>query len=317
MRLERTTRKLVDLSRLIPFGLAILLVACNRSAVDETTMQKVFASPEAAGQALVAAGKSGNQDAILAIFGPGSKQLIYTGDAVQDKQSVDGFLAAYGVMNRWRKIDDSTELLIVGADNVPFPIPLRKNDGGQWYFDTQAGREEILARRVGRNELAVIDVCLALADAQAEYFAGRHDGADKQYALKFISDKGKQNGLYWESAEGQPRSPLGPLVAFATSEGYNLQPKSHEPFHGYYFRILEKQGSHANGGAEDYVVNGKMVNGFGFVAYPAEYSVSGVMTFIVNQDGIVYQKDLGKTTADTAAAMTAFDPDSGWAAVQE
>jgi hypothetical protein len=166
--------------------------------------------------------------------------------------------------------------------------------------------------------LAVIDICGALADAQAEYFSQRHDGGSaKQYAVKFISDSGKQNGLYWESPEGQPRSPLGPMAAFATDEGYTVKADSHAAFHGYHFRILKKQGSHAPGGAKDYVVGGKMVGGFAFVAYPAEYGNSGVMTFIINQDGVLLQKDLGKTTTETATAMTEFDPDNTWSLVGE
>ena len=187
----------------------------------------------------------------------------------------------------------------------------------QWFFDTAAGKDEILSRRIGRNELAVIDICGALADAQAEYFSQRHDGSSsRQYAVKFISDPGRQNGLYWESTEGQPRSPLGPMAAFATDEGYTVKADSHA-FHGYHFRILKKQGSHAPGGAKDYVVGDQMVGGFAFVAYPAEYGNSGVMTFIINQDGVLLQKDLGKTTTETATAMTEFDPDNTWSLVEE
>jgi hypothetical protein len=221
-------------------------------------------------------------------------------------------------MHRWRKMPDDAQVLLIGADNFAFPIPLKKNGAGQWFFDAAAGKDEILARRIGRNELAVIDVCGALADAQAEYFSQPHEGAGaNQYAVKFISDTGKQNGLYWESAEGQPKSPLGPLAAFATTEGYSTKPNSHTPFHGYYFHMLNKQGSHAPGGAKDYMVNGKMMGGFAFVAYPAEYGNSGVMTFLINQDGVLLQKDLGKTTAETATAMSEFDPDTSWSLVQE
>ena len=174
-----------------------------------------------------------------------------------------------------------------------------------------------MRRRIGRNELAVIDVCGALADAQADYYSRRHDdGSTKQFALKFISDPGKQNGLYWESPDGQPKSPLGPLLAYATAEGYSAKPDAHQPFHGYYFRMLTRQGSNAPGGAKDYVVDGKMVGGFAFVAYPAEYGNSGVMTFIMNQDGVLLQKDLGKTTTETASAMTEFNPDASWTIVQ-
>jgi hypothetical protein len=309
------TRTIAVTTRLTLLALIILLVACNKS--DKPSV-KVFASPDEAGNALLAAAKSGDQNAVLAIFGPESKEIIFSGDPVQDKTTAEAFVAAYGVMHRWRKMPDEGQALLIGADNFAFPIPLKKNGEGQWFFDTVAGKDEILDRRIGRNELAVIDVCWALADAQAEYFSQRHDdGSTHHYALKFISDTGKQNGLYWESPEGQPRSPLGPLAAFATDEGYSLKPNSHVPFHGYYFHMLNRQGSHAPGGAKDYVVDGKMSGGFAFVAYPAEYGNSGVMTFSINQDGVLLQKDLGKTTKETATAMREFDPGDGWKPVGE
>ena len=323
--MSRTTRTIAIVTRFILLALLIPLAACSKSdnlPVKEPSVVKpsltVFASPDLAGTGLLDAAKSGDQNALLGIFGPDSKPLILSGDAVQDKATIDAFVAAYGVMHRWRKIRDDAQVLLVGADNFPFPIPLKKNADGQWFFDTAAGKDEILSRRIGRNELAVIDVCTAVADAQAEYISQPHDGGTtKQYAVKFISDAGRQNGLYWPSPEGQPRSPLGPLVAFATTEGYSAKADSHTPFHGYYFHMLNRQGSHAQGGAKEYVVNGNMVGGFAFVAYPAEYGNSGVMTFIINQDGVLLQKDLGKTTAETAAAMTEFDPDAGWSPVQE
>jgi Protein of unknown function (DUF2950) len=294
--------------------LLISLGACSKS---EKPSVRTFASPDDAGNALQTAGKADDQGALLAIFGPDSKELIFSGDPVEDKRVVDQFVAAYGVMHRWRKMADGSQILLVGATNFPFPIPLRKNDGGQWYFDTASGKEEVLSRRVGRNELAIIQVCQALAGAQQQYFSQLHDGSTtKQYAMKFISDPGKQNGLYWQSAEGQPQSPLGPLAAFATSEGYTVKPEAHMPFHGYYFHMLEGQSDKAKGGAKDYMVNGKMVRGFAFVAYPAEYRNSGVMTFIMNQDGVLFQKDLGEKTAEIAMAMTKFDPDQGWTPVQ-
>jgi hypothetical protein len=278
----------------------------------------VFTSPEEAGTALLEAANSGDQNAALAIFGTESKEIIFSGDAVQDKAAVDRFKVAYGVMHRWRKMPDGTQVLLVGADNFPFPIPLKKSAGGPWFFDTAAGKEEILTRRIGRNELAVIEVCGAMADAQAEYFSQPHDGGNtRQFALKFISDTGKQNGLYWQSPEGQPKSPLGPLVAFATTEGYSAKADAHTPFYGYFFHMLTRQGSHAPGGAKDYVVNGKMVGGFAFVAYPAEFGNSGIMTFIINQDGVLLQKDLGMTTTETATAMSEFDPDAGWSPVPQ
>jgi hypothetical protein len=290
--------------------LMVSIAGCNTSGKSSF---KTFSSPDAAGNGLLDAAKSGDQNALLAIFGPESKETIFSGDAVQDKATVDAFVAAYGMMHRWRKMPDDAQVLLIGADNFAFPIPLKKNAAGEWYFDIVAGRDEILSRRIGRNELAVIDVCGALADAEAEYFArSNHDGTTNHYAAKFISDTGKQNGLYWDSPEGQPKSPLGPLVAFATTEGYAVKPNSHLPFHGYFFHMLTRQGSHAQGGAKDYVVDGSMVGGFAFVAYPAEYGNSGVMTFIINQDGVLLQKDLGKTTTETATAMTEFDPDDSW-----
>jgi hypothetical protein len=308
-----STQRLALMTRLLLFAVLISFTACNKS--DESS-PKAYASPEDAGNALLQAAKSGDQNAILTVLGPDSKDVVSSGDAVQDKTVVDAFVAAYGDMHRFRKMPDGAQILLVGADNFPFPIPLKKNAGGQWFFDTAAGKDEILARRVGRNELAVIDVCLAMADAQAEYFSQKRDGANaQQYALKFISDSGKQNGLYWESPDGQPKSPLGPLVAFATDEGYNAKPAARAPFHGYNFRMLKKQGTHAPGGAKDYVVDGKMVGGFAFVAYPAEYGNSGVMTFLIDQDGVLLQKDLGKTTTETATAMDSFDPDNTWTVV--
>ena len=313
--MSQATRRMKITSRLILLATLIPFVGCNKAAKPS---YQLFASPDDAGNGLLSAAKSGDPNTIIAVFGPDSKDIIVTGDPVQDKNTDDKFVAAYDAMHRWRKMPDESQILLIGADNFPFPIPLKKNAAGQWYFDVAAGREEILARRIGRNELSVIDVCRALADAQAEYYSERHDdGSTHQFAVKFISDSGKQNGLYWDSPEGQPKSPLGPLAAFATNEGYSLQPDSHAPFHGYFFHMLTRQGSHAAGGAKDYVVNGTMTGGFAFVAYPAQYRNSGVMTFIINQDGILLQKDFGAATAQTAAAMTEFDPDPSWRPVEQ
>lgn len=279
----------------------------------------VFRTSDDAGNALVAAARSTDRTAAAqAIFGPDSKELISSGDPVQDREAIEAFVARYEVMHRWRRLPDGRQILLVGADNFAFPIPLKKSADGQWFFDTAAGKQEILNRRIGRNELAIIDVCEAVARAQNEYHSQLHDGATtKQYALKFISDPGKQNGLYWQPSPGQPESPLGPLVAFATAEGYSAKPDAHVPFHGYYFHMLNGQTDNARGGAKNYVVGGKMVEGFAFVAYPAEYGNSGIMTFIINQDGVLLQKDLGKTTTDTATAMSEFGPDHSWSPVEE
>jgi hypothetical protein len=312
---SRATRSTSILSSLIPLAIVILFAGCSKSAKPS---YQTFSSPDDAGNALLTSAKSGDSNAVIAVFGPDSKDIVVTGDPVQDKNTADQVVAAYNAMHRWRKMPDGSQTLLLGADNFPFPIPLKKNTAGQWYFDVAAGREEILIRRIGRNELAVIDVCVALADAQAEYYSMHHDdGSTHVFAAKFISDTGKQNGLYWASAEGQPKSPLGPLAAFATNEGYSLKPDSHVPFHGYYFHMLTRQGANVPGGAKDYVVNGKMTGGFAFVAYPAEYRNSGVMTFINNQDGVLLQKDLGTTTEQIAAAMTEFNPDESWTTARQ
>ena len=309
------THRIAITTQLILLAVIISFLGCEKAAKPSFT---AFSSPDEAGKGLLDAAKAGDQNAVLAIFGTDSKDIIFSGDAVQDKATVGAFVTGYEEMHRWRNMPDGSQMLLIGAQNYPFPIPLKKNDSGQWFFDTAAGKEEILRRRIGRNELAVIDVCGALADAQADYYSRRHDdGSTKQFALKFISDPGKQNGLYWDSPDGQPKSPLGPLLAYVTDEGYSVKRDAHQPFHGYYFHMLYRQGSHAPGGAKDYRVDGKMVAGFAFVAYPGEYGNSGVMTFIMNQDGVLLQKDLGKTTTETASAMTQFDPDASWNIVQE
>jgi hypothetical protein len=300
----------------VGFVFLLSLTACNQKQQPASVQgPKTFASPDEAGKALADAAKSQSRDAVLAIFGPGSAEMISSGDAAEDKTALNGFAQAYQVMNRWRKLGDGSELLLVGADNQAFPIPLMKNAAGQWYFDAAAGKDEILARRIGLDELHAIDICAALADSQAQYFSQKHGGT-RQYAQKFISDAGQQNGLYWESPQGSPRSPLGPLVALATQEGYTINPGRAQPYYGYSFRLLENQGSAARGGAKSYIVNGKMTGGFAYVAYPAKYDDTGVKTFVINQSGVVYEKDLGKDTADLAKAMTEFNPDNTWTPLQ-
>jgi hypothetical protein len=303
---------------LLVLALAIPLASCSKSKEPEKPSTRAYASADEASSALLAAVKSGDQSALVAIFGPDSKEVITSGDAVQDKRVAEEFATGYEKMHRWRKMPDGSQVLLVGTDNFAFPIPLKKNEGGKWYFDAAAGKDEILSRRIGRNELAIIETCKAVADAQAEYFSQVHTGeTTKQYAMKFISDPGKQNGLYWKSMEGQPESPLGPLAAHAASDGYTANPEGHTNFHGYYFRLLKGQTDNAPGGAMEYVVEGKPVGGFALVAYPAEYGNSGVMTFIINKDGVLLQKDLGKTTTEKATAMSEFDPDGSWFIVED
>ena len=277
----------------------------------QSAAQKTFASPADAGAALLEAAKAGDQTALLAIFGSDGKDIVFSGDPVRDQRNLQEFVAAYNQMNRWGKLKAGGQVLYVGADNYPFPIPLDQNAKGQWYFDTAAGKDEILARRVGKDELTAIAASRAAAEAEREYFKKTHDGdIVRQYATKFVSDPGKHDGLYWPVAEGQEPSPLGRYGDFAKAlQSGNSQPRS---FNGYYFVILTKQGDQAPGGARSYVVNGKLTRGFAVLAFPAEYRNSGIMTFLVGEDGKVYQKDLGEKTAGAASTITAYNPADGW-----
>ena len=291
------------------------LAGCNKAnnATAEKPVQRTFASPADAGAAFLEAAKSDDRPALLAIFGPDSNSVLLSGDPVRDKDNLKDFVAAYTQMHRWREIKVGGQILYVGADNFPFPIPLGQNPSGQWYFDTPAGKDEILARRIGKGELTAIAACAALGDAEQQYFRQPHDGDPvKQYAQRIASDPGKQNGLYWQAAEGQPASPLGPVGDFAKAAGYVGTGAKPQPFEGYYFQILTKQGDKAKGGAKDYISSGKMTGGFAFLAYPSEYRNSGIMTFIIGNDGMVYQKDLGEKTADAAATVTEYNPGEGW-----
>jgi hypothetical protein len=297
------------------FATVLLMLAVSLACKSHKPEVRGYATPDDAANALISAAKAGDQNVLLAIFGPQSKDLLYSGDPVEDKNAVTAFVSRYDVLHRWRKMEDGSQVLVVGADNFPFPFPLKKSGDGRWFFDVAAGKEEILNRRVGRNELAVIDLCEAVVDAQAEYYAQKHGGL-KQYAQKFVSDPGLENGLYWPDTPGRPKSPVGPLAAQATADGYKADPAHHQPFHGYYFTMLTKQGSDAPGGAKDYIVNGKMTGGFAVVAHPAKYGDSGVMTFMVASDGAVLEKDLGKTTEQASAAITEFNPDRTWTVVK-
>lgn len=283
-------------------------------AAEPAAGQKSFTSPRQAVEALAVAVKNNDLAALTAIFGPAGEDLISSGDPVADQRGRQHFLKAYNKKNRIEQKGEDTAVLHVGNKDYPFPIPLVRQDK-MWFFDTPAGKDEILNRRIGRNELRTIKVMHAYTEAQREYSAckDRNGNCIGEFAQKLISSKGKRDGLYWPAAKGKPVSPFGPLIARASAEGYagNLDTDTPEPFHGYLFKILTAQGPHAEGGAFNYVVNGHMVLGFGLVAYPARYGVSGVMTFIVNQEGVVYQKDLGDKTPE-AADMTTFDPDPTW-----
>jgi Protein of unknown function (DUF2950) len=279
--------------------------------------EKTFSSPGDAVVALVVAVKAQDNAAIQQLFGSNASQIAHTGDAVADKNMRDDFLRRYDEMHRVVIEPDGTATLYVGADNWPLPVPMVKTAGEQWYFDGEAGQKEVLYRRVGRNENDAIDVCHGLVQAQLDYASAPRDGdKTKHYALKFVSDEGKQNGLYWKTTEDEEPSPIGPQIVAANGEGYDIQQGKVTPFHGYYYRILTKQGRNAKGGARDYVVDGKLTRGFAFIAYPAEYRNSGVMTFIVNQSGVVYQKDLGAQTANIASKMQEYDPDGTWEQVE-
>ena len=275
--------------------------------------EKTFASPGAAVLALYDAAKSNDQQALSAIFGSNSNDILHTGDSVADNNIRTDFVKRYDQMHRVVLEPNGSATLYVGAENWPLPIPIVKNDGGSWYFNTEEGKKEILYRRIGRNENDAIDILHTLVAAQHDYADETHDGdKTKHYALKFISDDGKQNGLYWKTGDNDPPSPIGPLLVSATGEGYAMQQGKQTPYHGYYYRLLTKQGAAAKGGAKDYIVNGQLTRGFAFVAYPAEYRNSGVVTFIVSQDGTVYEKDLGPDTQKIASSMTEYNPDQTW-----
>ncbi len=305
------------------FGFAIIaalmmLAEFCQSALGADAKQKTFKSPEEAVRVLIEAVKRNDTKELVTIFGSAGKELIFSGDEVADKAWRDRFLKAYEEMNKLVSENETKMILHVGNGDWPYPIPVVKK-GEKWFFDTEAGREEILNRRIGRNELNAIQVCLAYVDAQREYVLKDRD-EDKllEYAQRLISKEGEKNGLYWEAKEGEEQSPLGPLIAKAAVEGYTGKRPvgKRSPYHGYYYRILKAQGKNARGGEYDYVVNGKMIGGFALVGYPAEYGNSGIMTFIVNQEGVVYEKNLGKETGKIAAAMKKFDPDETWKKVE-
>ena len=290
---------------------AVLFLLCATPPPMAEAKQSTFRSSQEAVDALVTAVRSGKPDDIVAVLGPEGRELVSSGDNVADAAARDRFIKAYDEAHKIEQAADNRAILVVGADDFPFPIPLVEATGA-WRFDTAAGKEEILDRRIGANELAAIEVVRAYVDAQREYAEADRDGNGPQYARHLMSTEGKRDGLYWPTAEGETESPIGPLVGEARAEGYTRHSGGPTPYHGYVFRILTEQGINAEGGARDYIVGGRMIGGFGLVAAPAQYGNSGVMSFIVNQDGKVFEKDLGADTEDLAASMTNFNPNSSW-----
>jgi hypothetical protein len=273
--------------------------------------QQTFASPQDAAHALLVAMQSQDEQSPLSVLGPAAKEVLSSGDPMEDADARVDFVVRYQAMHRFVTETNGKVTLIVGAENWPFPIPL-ENNHGKWYFDTDAGKDEILFRRIGRNELAAEDACQDLVEAQKEYFARAPAGFSRQFAQKLVSEGGRHDGLYWHGAYDEFDSPINALIAYAHGTGSKSQVGDPVPFNGYFFRILTSQGRHATGGAKSYVVDGAMTGGFAFIAYPAEYRSSGVMTFIVDESGTIYEKDLGPDTTKIAQGMTAYDPDSQW-----
>ncbi len=294
-------------------GFAFAALLCGGSAVlAAQSPQKTFATPEDAVVALVDATRAGDTNELIALFGPDAKKVVFSGDPVMDKRNREVFLVAYSERAALMSVSPTQSVLYVGYEDWPMPIPIVK-EGAAWRFDTAAGAQEILFRRIGRNELDTLEVCQVYVDAQQEYAAEGHDGKPAGiYAQKVASTAGKHDGLYWKSDDPGQLSPLGEFAAAAALEGYRRGAGPATPFHGYVFRILTAQGKSAPGGERSYVVNGEMREGFALIAYPAIYRVSGVMTFIVNQDGVIYQQDLGPETERIAQATNAYDPDAGW-----
>jgi DUF2950 family protein len=299
--------------------LALLwLLTSGPLAAQAVSGQKTFSSPSEAVKALVEAARSGDPEQLVPLLGPQVRDLVSSGDSVADKQVLARFVKAYDEKHSLSVEAQGFELLQVGQNNWPLPFPIVR-DGNAWYFDSSRGKEEIINRRIGRNELGAIAVCEGYVQSQKEYASKGHDGSPSGiYAQRFFSDLDKQNGLYWAVSKGESQSPMGPLVASAAAAGYSKQASgTPSPYHGYFYKILIAQGPGAPGGAKSYIVDGKLTGGFALIAYPAQYGSSGIMTFIVNQEGVVYQQDLGEQTGDLATQITAYNPDSSWQASQQ
>lgn len=299
------------MSLLLRIQMTLMLCVFAVTGFNGASAQERFDNPDQAVSALIDAAKAADKQKMLQVLGPKGRQVVSSGDPVADRTAREKFVAAFDSKHALDADGDDKATLVIGDDAWPFPIPLVRSDG-KWSFDTSAGLDEILRRRVGRNELFAIQVMLAYVQAQNEYASLDPAGLGPHvYAQRILSSKGKKDGLYWPTASGEEPSPLGELAAKASAEGYKAG-AAPIPFHGYYFRILKRQGPEAPGGAYDYVVKGKMIGGFGLIAYPAEYGNSGIMTFMVNHDGTVFQKDLGPRTAKIAGGITSFSPDPTW-----
>ena len=291
---------------------AFFLLTAPVKALAANAGQLQFSSPEDAAQALIHVLQADDAKKLRHIFGPAGMKILSSGDAAEDKADKERFLQAYAVKNVLIREEDAKVILRVGEEEWPFPIPIVKK-GKKWSFDAREGNQEMMNRRIGRNELNTIQVCLAYVDGQREYATKDRDGDGLlEYAQKFVSAPGNKDGLYWKAQEDGEASRFGDLAAKAAREGYRKTDDKPMPYHGYYFKILTAQGKNAPGGAYDYIIKGNMIGGFGLVAYPAKYGVSGIMTFVINHEGVVYEKNLGEDTVNMARKLPLFDPDKTW-----
>ena len=291
------------------------ILGCTKHDADATSKnpsQTTYTTPVAAGEALHAAAADGDGTKLSQVLGPGAVDILNSGDANEDSAALKSFVAKYDRMNRWVTMTDGSQVLYIGADNYPFPIPLAKNSSSQWFFNTPAGRDEVLARRIGRNELLAIDASTAIANAEELFYKRSPAGPSRQYTTAILSSPGKQDGLHWDTAPDDTASPLGKLGDAARVAAAHATPDGSPVFDGYSFRILTAQGPGAKGGAKSYMVNGQLKGGFAVLATPVKYQDSGIMSFLVNRDGVVYQKNLGTNTSAIAASISAYDPADSW-----
>jgi len=301
------------LAVLLISGVIFSAVRATSVAAADNTEQTTFSTSEEAGHALQSAARDNDETALDQILGSEAKAILSSGDPEEDKAALASFVTKYDRMNRWVTMTDGNKILYIGADNFPYPIPLTQNASSKWYFNTAAGKDEILARRVGENELLAIDAVYAMGNAEELYFKHKHDGEKAhEYTQRILSSPGKQDGLYWEVAKDEPSSPLGRLNEFAQDVVTSTQPGTPPIFDGYSFRTLTAQGDNAKGGPMSYLVDGEMSGGFAILATPVKYGDSGIMTFMLSREGVVYQKDLGHATDDAAAFIYSYDPDRSW-----